>query len=447
MRRGGSPLHLARMLLLFALLWAPAASAEPPALTVSSYTALAMESSPEVRAADEAWRASDAAYKSQFAAMVLPTAAFTGTAYPYGHNPANGYVFQTWRLNRSDMSFNTTLNYNLFNSFQDLQKTRAASLAREAAARALLAARQDRAFAAVQAYFDLDSKNELLEVARQNLKAQSEQHQQSLDLYNHGMKSLADLLKSETDWRSSQLRLVSAEADQKTSLSAFNTLIDRGPLDAAPLNASLTPGTTDLPQIAGDLARSMERRPEVVAARAQLERAKVAFEQAVQGLLPTVKVDATWNRSDTANFGGAPVAASTLGIPNPNYYVGLSLSLPFGFNGVSQAYGIVQARAERRRAESALETQRRAVTQEVTGAYIGLEKDLRTHEVAAIKEGIAKRALDLVGDQYRQGSADAIRMNQAQNDYLDARVQRVLALHDIMIDRARYKRAVGEPVW
>jgi outer membrane protein TolC len=345
------------------------------------------------------------------------------------------------------MSLNTTLNYNVFNSFQDLEKTRSASLAREAAARSLLAARQDRAFAAVQAYFDLDSKSELLEVARQNLKAQSEQYQQSLDLYNHGMKSLADLLKSETDWRSSELRLVSAEADQKTSLTAFNTLIARGPLDAAVLNASLTPGTTELPSIAGDLARSLEQRPEVVAARTQLERAQVAVEQAVQGLLPTFKVDATWNRSDTASFGGSPVAASTLGIPNPNYYVGLSLTLPFGFNGVSQAFAIVQARAERRRAQSALETQRRAVTQEVTGAYIGLEKDLRSHALAAVKESIAKRALDLVGDQYRQGSADAIRMNQAQNDYLDARVQRVLTLHDIMIDRARYKRAVGDAVW
>ena len=41
-------------------------------------------------------------------------------------NPQNSYKFNTWRLNRSDMSFNTTVNYNLFNSGQDVQKVRVA---------------------------------------------------------------------------------------------------------------------------------------------------------------------------------------------------------------------------------------------------------------------------------------------------------------------------------
>ena len=70
-----------------------------------------------------------------------------------------------------------------------------------------------------------------------------------------------------------------------------------------------------------------------------------------------------------------------------------------------------------------------------------------SYTLAVAKERIAKRSLDLVSSQYQQGSADAIRMNQAQGDYLDARVQSVLTLHDIFIDRAQYKRAVGDPLW
>jgi len=114
---------------------------------------------------------------------------------------------------------------------------------------------------------------------------------------------------------------------------------------------------------------------------------------------------------------------------------------------VSQAYALIQAKAQRRAAEAALAARERQATTEIAQAYVSLERAMRSYEVALVKEQIAKKALDLVGSQYQQGSADAIRMNQAQGDYLDARVQSVLALHDIFIDRAQYKRAVGDPLW
>ena len=84
---------------------------------------------------------------------------------------------------------------------------------------------------------------------------------------------------------------------------------------------------------------------------------------------------------------------------------------------------------------------------EVYGAYINLEKVSNSYTVSLLKEEISAKSLELVGRQYQQGAADAIRMNQAQNDYLNARVERALALHDIFIDRARYRRAVGDPLW
>jgi outer membrane protein TolC len=422
-----------------------ASSAQP--LTISSYTAAALAAAPEVQQAESAYKVSDAAYKGTVANMALPTVSFSATAYPYGDNPQNNYQFNTWRLNRSDMSFNTTVNYNLFNSGQDAQKVRAAFAGREAALRAWRAAMQDRAFAAVNAFYELDGKNELLTVAQENLKAQQAQYEQSQDLYQNGMKSLADLLKSETDWRSSQLRLISAQADQHQALVAFNTLIDREALREADLSVDLSTRTlVEKPSVSADTARARAQRPEVVRARKQYEQARIAFQQSVQGFLPIFKVDATWNRTDTANF-GTPVSASSLGIPQPNYYLGLSLSLPFGYNGFSQAYAMIQAKAQRQSALQNVAAVERAVRQEVAGAYITLDKAIQSYAVAQLKEDIAKRALDLVTNQYAQGSADAIRMNQAQNDFLDARVSRALALHDIFIERARYTRAVGDPLY
>ena len=428
------------MIFLLTFLLRPgSARSQENGLTVSSYTARVLQSAPEVRSAQDALDAADASYKAQLAALLMPTVSFTGTAYPYGHNALGAYEFETWRLNRTNAGLNTKLDLNLFNSFQDYQKLRAQELARSEAERALAAAKQDRAYAAVQAFYGLDSSNELLEVARQNLKAQRDQYVQSLDLYNNGMKSLADLLKSETDWRSSELRLVSAEADQKTALVAFNVLLDRKGLEPTALSIFLEPGATDLPLLDGDTTRALAQRPEIARARKAVEGAKVAFEQAVQGLLPTLKVDAAWNRADWAG--------ATAGIPNPNYNVGLFLSLPIGFNGASQYFAVAQAKAQRKSAEASLAATVRTVETDVAAAYIALELAFKSYTISLVKEDIARRTLELVTNQYRQGSADAIRMNQAQNDFLDARVQSVLTLHNIFIDRAQYKRAAGDSLW
>lgn len=430
------------LLPILALLTWPAAPAAGQGFTVSAYTDAALKTAPEVRSAEDAYAAADAALKGQAAAMALPTLGFVYTQYPYGHSPLDAYRYERGRFAPRLGQAVTTANWNLFNGFEDLQKTRAAAMARRAARAALSAARQDRAFAAIFAYYDLDAKTELLAVARQNLDDQKRQYDQSLDLYKHGMKSLADLLKSETDWRSSELRIVSAEAERKKALLDFNTLIDRGALDEAALDLNLQAGATDLPLVAGDFDRALELRPEVTRAREELERARVAVQQAVQGILPNVRVDATWTKTRYPDYAGAGSS-----LPNPNHFVALTMSLPIGFNGFTQGWAISAARAEKRRAEEARRAAERTVKSELYNAFINLERVSRSYDVALQKEAIAAKALELVGRQYQQGAADAIRMNQAQNDYLNARVERALALHDIFIDRARYKRAVGDPLW
>jgi len=423
-----------------ALLSVLAAPLRAEGLTVSSYTAAALASSPEVRSAEDAYRAADAALKGQAAALVLPTLSFSFTEYPYGHDPFRSYRYNHGRFAVREGQAVTAANWNLFNSFEDLQKTRAAAMARRAAKNAWTAARQDRAFAAINAFYDLDAKTELLGVAQQNLTDQKRQYDQSLDLYKNGMKSLADLLKSETDWRSSELRIIAAEAERKRSLVAFNALLDRGAFDEAALTLDLKAGATDLPLVEPDFVRALDARPEVAEAREDLARARVAVQQAMQGILPNLKVDATWTKTRYA-------AGSGTTFPNPNHQIGLALTLPIGFNGFTQAFGVSAAKARLRRSEAARDAALRTVKTEVYGAYINLEKVSRSYTVAVLKEEIAAKSFELVERQYRQGAADAIRMNQAQNDYLSARVERALALRDIFIDRARYRRAVGDPLW
>lgn len=416
------------------------ASAQPTTenLSVESYTRLVLENSPEVRQAGDILAQADALYKSQLSAAILPTLAVTGQATPYGHDPLDSNRFHTLRLKRTAMNFNTTVSWNLFNGLQDFQKVRASSFSRNAAEKSLEAARQERAHEAINAFYDLSSKSQLLEVARQNLSAQEEQFRQTADLYRNGMKSLSDMLKGETDWRSSELRLLSAQADYKTALAQYNTLINRKPLEPAELKTSLGPGATTLPLIDEDTSRALSRRPEVLRARSEWEKSRVALEQAVQGIVPNLSMNATWTRS----YLGPPSNTT-----NPNHQIGLSLTLPVQFNIVSQAYSYLGAKAETRRSAGALEAVTRRVKHDSSKAYIRVERAILTYQVSLQKEALSQRNLALVKDQYRQGSADAIRLAQAQIDFLNSQVERTQALHDIHTSRAQYKFAIGEPLW
>jgi outer membrane protein TolC len=416
------------------------ASAPTSTFSVGGYIQAVLDSAPEVQQAAASFAAARAAWKSQTAAAWLPTVGFTGTAYPYGHDLGESYRFEHWGLARADTSLNTSLNLNLFNSFADYYKMRQAALARDSAEQSLAQARQARAFAGAQAFYDLGLKARLIDVAAENLKIQKDNHDLTLDHYQNGMKSLADLLKSETDWHSSELNVAQAEANRRQSLLQFNLLLGRPADLPEALAAELDPGTTALPGLAADEAAALERRPEMVAARLALETSAASAAQSLRDGAPQFSANASWSRTDNGrNVGNGP--------SNPNYQLALSLSLPFGFNGASQWLNVSAARSRSAAARQSLAVTTRQVRSEVYSAYIALESALNTYRIATLKEGIAQRSFELVNEQYKQNSADVIRLAQAQLDYLTARTERAQALFGALVSRYQYRLAIGEPIW
>lgn len=430
-------------ILTLVTVFAAIASAQAAAVRefdAASFVREALATSPEVREAEASFAKSAAQVKEKTAAAILPSFSFSADATPWGHAPSNSNQLTHWRLTRDERTSTTGLNLNLFNSFNDYRSARSALLGRGAQGAALTAAKRSHAFEALRAFYDLSLKNRLLEVAAENLKAQEEQYRMTEDLYKNGMKSLSDLLKSETDWRSSELRLAGAEAEQKVSLIKFNNLVDGEPLEAAVLRVDLAGGTTDLPKLAGDAARALNLRPDLAKGRMDLENAQVALAAARQGMLPSFSVNAVWSRRD-----GGPV--DSISEPNPSYRIGLGLSMPVGYNVVSQIHAFAASRADVRRFGAALDQLVRDAAAEVHGAFVQLERALRSYAISTAKETISERNLGLVTEQYRTGSADVIRMGQARLDLLNARVERAQALHEAFINRARYRLAIGEPLW
>lgn len=410
------------------------------AWSTGSYVRAVIEASPELVQYRERLEVSKAGYSSSLADATLPTLAFSAAAYPWGHDTAGGY--RHWELNRDNASFNTTLKWNLFNSFEDRLKVRQSRLGMKFSEWNLQSQKQSVAFDALKTFYTLVLKENLLQVAKGNAGARQDQYLLTREQYENGMKSLSDLLKSETDWLSGRLRKSNAGSQYQDALMRFNILLDRDPGQKAVLIGALGIGTTVLFSVASGVELALADRPEIKVLRVSLDKISVSLLQSVQSSLPGLSVDVNWTRQ---GFAGIGLPAS--GTANPNYNLSLGLSLPFGFNAASQYMNVKAARARERRTLGEFDELRRRVRQEVHSSHIALFRALRSYEIAALKEDISKRNLEIVEEQYRQGIADVIRLAEARQDYLEAQVERVQELNDAWVNRAQYRLAVGDPFW
>jgi len=424
------------LLLLALALAAPAASAA--GLGAADYVKLALAASPEVREAEESLAAADDAYKSLLASVALPSLSFSWSDSLYGDDPARG-VFHGLRLKRNDQTTSTGASWNLFNGFKDFYGARVSGESRASAEISLRAARQSRALAAIQAYYHLAANKRLVDVAKVDLGSQEEQFHRTESLYRAGMMGLSDLYKSETEWRSSQVRLISAESAYKSALEPFNSLVDRAPWTEPELAAELEPGATELPRLEEDAARLPERLPELALSLKAVEKARLAEKQSLLNVLPSLSAVASWTRNDAEGRG--------LWTGRAQQQIGLLFSLPVGFNGVKQAYDHMAARAALRSARASFDLALRSARDALYSAWIALDASTKTYALALRQEEIAARGLEIVEQQYNQGATDALRMAQARTDALNARVQTATVLQDIYLNRAAYRRAAGVSLW
>lgn len=407
--------------------------------TLAGYMALALQLSPEVRSARSAHEAAAARFRSTAGEAALPSLAAQAQANPWGRNPLWDGRFHSWRLNAADVTYTAGGTWNLFDSFFDWRAARQARLARDAARAALDETVQERALEAGRAYLELFIRQRLQEVEEEDLRAQRFQYELTRDLYKNGMKSRSDLLKSETDWRSSQIRLLNAQAERRRALFRFNLLLDRPPDEPAVLAAP-----PEVPPVTGGVEQALTSRPELRRNELELRVARSRSADRLQGLLPRLSADARYEARRDATFGDPDLGT---GRSRPNYWLGLTLSLPIGFNGWSQANDWLAARADVRRLEAERAALVRRVREEVAFARIGFDQALESLRFGRERELIARDNMEIVTQQYREGSADVIRLAQARQDYRQAQVDVLSLARDVQLRWLEFRRAVGEALW
>ena len=343
----------------------------PPAVfaatwTPQTYMKAVFAAAPEIAQAEQSLRMSRDGYESAVIDKYLPSMTLAANTGLWGYD---AYGYGTPHFNRSEIDSSLSLDWNLYNLGKDKLSVEIARLGKDSSEDALFSARQSRALEALNAYYGFLLKKRLLAVARQNEAEQQKQNEVSAGLYKEGLCSRADLLQTETNYKTSQLNLVSAEAAYKKALMAFNVLIAREPYEEQELEDAQSASAEIKTTVEEDMKGSLQSRVEIKSALMDIDSARAQYRKARLDSLVSFKVDFAWEKYGLTFLGLNNSSYS----PNPNYSLGASLSVPLGFFRQSQRRDSDYYKAAEEKASHALEAVRREVKTEVAEARINLE--------------------------------------------------------------------------
>lgn len=203
-------------------------------------------------------------------------------------------------------------------------------------------------------------------------------------------------------------------------------------VDAPELARSREPAALAGATVAALLARAVERRPDLKAARLEQERARSALALARRQRIPDVTLSLDYTQQGTTNQAITP----------PTLTLGVSLALPIFY----------QQQGEIQRAQADVSTQSLQATKleaqvasdvaTALSAYLASGALVRRMEGALLAR--AERARDLVRVQYEKGAASLLDLLDAQRTFVATRVEYLQDLEGYWTAIFKLEAAVGE---
>lgn len=249
-----------------------------------------------------------------------------------------------------------------------------------------------------------------------------------------GVATGADALQGETQAAQAELTLIQTRGNVASAAGRLAVAMGLPPGTAlmleqlAPLDAAsaLKAGADTLINQAETL------RPDLRAARAQLEAAAANERVAQSAGRPSVAFQATnslsaLDRSIDRNLSSAAI----------------NLNIPL-FSGWSTRYQIAQTKAQRAQQSAVLEQVRQSAGLAVWQAYVGLDNALASLTPATALLRSASESANLAQGRYQAGTGTFADLLNAQNALASARQQSVQAEFGVRTAQAELARAVGD---
>jgi len=331
----------------------------------------------------------------------------------------------------------------------------------------------------IRLYYDLASLNEDVQVKKQTLAVAQKLYDDNRAQVEAGTLAPLEVVRAQAQIAVSQLDLLNSQAfAREQELVLKNVLTRRGTADPAVRTAHIVttdpvpePGKEAVTPIQDLIDLAFRNRPELAAARLQIENSQISLKGSRNNALPDLNLIGTMQNNGLAGLFN-PLAANTSAVGGllpggpgvtppglsigglgsalsqifqrsyPTYTIGLQLNLPLR-NRVAQA-DIVRDELTLRQSEIRNQQLLNQARLEVEDAMIALDRARAIFDAAVQSRVLQEQSLDAEQQKYAVGLSTTFLIIQYQTYVAQARSTEVVAKSDFVKARTALQRATGQ---
>jgi len=300
------------------------------------------------------------------------------------------------------------------------------------------AAEQDLLVRVSQAYFDVLTSEDNLELVQTQKKAVAEQLASAKRNFEVGTATITGVRDAQARFDLANAQEIAADNDLRIKRLALDLAVglsNAKPKRLANNSKLIAPPTDD---VSTWVTQSETASPAVRQAQLALEIASLEVNKANAGHKPTL--DAQISYSGVRNDSGSSTTSLASHIYNPSAAVVLNVPL---FAGFSTMYRVKETVALEDKARSDYENARRATAQATRTAYFGLVAGLSQVKAYEAAEASSQSALDANKLGYSVGVNINIDVLNAQSQLYQTKRDLAKARYDVLVGNLKLRQATG----
>ncbi len=303
------------------------------------------------------------------------------------------------------------------------------------------AAEHDLLVRVSQAYFDVLTSEDNLELVQNQKEAVSEQLASAQRNFEVGTATITGVRDAQARFDLANAQAIAAENELRTKRLALNMVV--GLSDAKPKRLAKSTVLVEPPKedVNAWVSQAQASSPAVRQAQLAVEVADYEMDKATAVHKPTLDAQMTYGR--TENLKGTYVSSySAYPLTTWNPSVGLVLNVPL-FAGFSGVYKVKEAIALKDKAQSDLENARRGTEQATRNTYFGLLAGLSQVKAYEAAEASSQSALDANKLGYSVGVNINIDVLNSQSQLYQTKRDLAKARYDVLVTNLKLRQAAG----
>ena len=334
---------------------------------------------------------------------------------------------------RDIYNFNTTVNQPLFTGGLNLANYRFAKLGVDLSKASVETAKRDLVLQVRVGYFTILRAEKFLVVAEQQVKQFEAQLEVTKAFFEVGIVPKNDVLLAEVNLANARQSLVKAENDVATAKASFNILLRREVNTRFEVVDILAYKAFPL-SYEQSLEEAVRLRPEVKAARLNIDQAKESVKIARSGFFPTISLAGNYGR-----FSDEP----ELGRFKGERWTVQALTTFTLWNWGNTAFKVGENKVKVTQAEDSKTQLIESITLEVKDDYLNMQVAEKNISVAEKAIEQAEENLRMNEERYKYQVATQTDVINAVTLLAQARVNYYGASSDFNIAKAQLERAMG----